>query len=599
MTLAEQLLSIFRGRDGVTAVANASGFAPEHVQATAEMIQAHIDQEQSYGFYVLTEESQCYTTCVDFDNKPETPDPEWKSKAEQVYYLLANIGLSPIVELSQSGNGAHVWLFFSRPVDAWVPRAWWRGVSDRLGIKFKETFPKQDRLAAGGIGNLVRYPLWNQSCFVDVESDWEPVDPEAALANVTKTDDSALRLMAHELGFFEQMKPEASVQHVEGETQSGLPGRVLARLSRPHSLLARRWFGDTSGMGDPSRSALVQAISCELVRTYVPTLEIEQAIRYWCERFGYEKGQRAEWVRTTVAKAYDYVLSRNEEKSRDATTLDRACMEYLDKVENGFDPVLASGIPELDSSIGGASYGEMVVVAARPGHGKSAFALQWLQHAAVRGVRSLIISEEMSRLQLAKRSLLGITEVESNDWSAEVGQVRSDVKAHFKHREPIYIQEDCGTVERAEEVIDQFCSVYGVNLIAVDYLQLLSARNQTRYENVTEVSKRLKKAATRNNCVMLTCCQCSRDVENRKGYVPQNSDLRESGQIEQDADVIVFVQWPLKFDPKYEDADEYRIYVTKRRNGEVKTPMMITEFNPHRQIMGALAFAGVPGKYEF
>lgn len=599
MTIAEQLLNTFRGRDGVTAVGDANGFHPEESQVTAEMLEGHLSQTKCLGFYVLSEESQCYVTCVDFDNKPETPDPEWRSKAEQVYYLLANIGLTPLVEISQSAEGAHVWLCFSKPVDAWVARAWWRGVSDRLGIKFKEVFPKQDRLAKGGIGNLVRFPLWNKSHFADVESDWAEIEPVTALSQVAKTDDAALRLMAHELGFYEQMKPEASVQYVSGETQNGLPGRVLARLSRQHSLLARRWFGDTTGMQDPSRSSLVQSIACELVRTYVPTLEVEQALRYWCDRFGYEKGLRTDWIRVTTAKAYDFVLSRHEEKSREATTLDKACEEYLDRIENGTEVVVASGVPELDGSIGGAGYGEMIVIAARPGHGKSAFALQWLQHAAVRGVRSLILSEEMSRMQLGKRAIQGLTYVEQQDWSAEIGQVRSDVKAHFQYRDPIYIQESCVTVERAEEVIDQFCSVYGVGLVAVDYLQLLRGRNQKRYEDVTEVSSRLTQAAKRNGCVLLACCQCSREVEKRKGYVPQNSDLRESGQIEQDADVIIFVQWPLKFDPQYDDPDEYRIYVTKRRNGEVKNPVMITQFNPHRQVVGALAFAGMPGETEF
>ncbi len=600
MIIAETILSLFRGRADHTAVADANGFHPEKVPVTVDAIQRHLNQEQCIGFYLMTEASQCFCTCVDFDNKPDSPDPAWQSKVEQVYYLLANIGLSPLVERSQSAEGAHVWLFFTKPIDAWITRAWWRGVADKLEIKFKETFPKQDRIDEGKIGNLVRFPLWNKSCFVDVESDWAELDPATALAQVSKTDDGALRLMAHELGFYEHMKPQAAVVAVSGHPEGGLPGRVLARLSRPHSLLSRRWFGDTSGMIDPSRSALVLSIACELVRTYVPTLEIEQAIRHWCESFGYEKGQRPDWVRGTVAKAYDLVLTRGEEKSRDATTLDKSCIAYLDKIEHGHEIVVASGIPELDNSIGGASYGEMVVVAARPGHGKSAFALQWLQHAAVRGVRSLILSEEMAALQLGKRALLGITNVEQPDWSADVQQVREDVSVYFKHREPIYIQENCGTVDRAEEVIDQFCAVYGVTLIAVDYLQLLSSRGQKRYEDVTDVSKRLAQAARRNNCILLACCQCSREVEKRKGYVPQNSDLRESGQIEQDADVIVFVQWPLKFDAQYSDPDEYRIYVTKRRNGEIKSPVMITQFNPHRQVIGALAYAmGNVGEIEF
>lgn len=589
MTLAERILNTFRGRPDKTAVWNGTAFAPADTPITVDSIGKHLAQEKCIGFYLMTEESQCYASCVDFDNKPETPDPEWRHKVEQVYYLIANIGLSPLVEVSQSAEGAHVWLFFSRPTDAWVARAFWRGVGDKLDIKFKEVYPRQDKLKDGGLGNLVRLPLWNKSHFADVESEWSELDPETALAQISKTDEAALRLMAHELGFYERMKPEATIQYV-GETASGVPGRVLARLSKQHSLLTRRWFGDTTGLNDPSRSSLVQSIACELVRTYVPTLEIEQALRHWCDCFGYEKGKRPDWIRTTVAKAYDFALNRQEEKSREATTLQAACEAYLDRVETGYEIAVKSGIPELDHCIGGAEYGEMVVVAARPSHGKSAFALQWLEYAAVRGVKSLILSEEMAAIQLGKRALQSVTMVEQQNWGVQIKDVRSDLSDYFKHRDTIYVQESCGTVARAINVIDTFCSVYGVTLVAVDYLQLLKGTKQNRYEDVTEVSSELKKAAQRNNITILCCCQCSREVEKRKGYVPTSADLRESGQIEQDADKIIFVQWPLKFDPTYNDPEEYRIYVTKNRNGEIKTPVMITKFNPDRQIMGANAY---------
>lgn len=590
MTLAERLLSTFKGRDGVTAIADATGFHPEETSPSIKAMERHLAQEQCIGFYLMTAESQCFVSCVDFDNKPETPDPEWRHKVEQVYYLLANIGLSPLVEVSQSAEGAHVWLFFSRATDAWIARAWWRGVGEKLDIKFKEVFPKQDKLKEGGIGNLVRFPLWNKSRFVDVESEWSEVDAETALSQITKTDEQSLRLMAHELGFYEQLKPEASVYQTT-ESATGVPGRVLARLSHQHSLLTRRWFGDTTGLNDPSRSGLVQSIACELVRTYVPTLEIEQALHHWCDCFGYTKGQRPEWIRNTVAKAYDYVLSRQQEKSREATTLEAACNAFLDKVENGYEVSVKSGVPELDHSIGGAEYGEMVVIAARPSHGKSAFALQWLEYAAVRGARSLILSEEMATMQLGKRSVQTITGVEQQNWGVEIQQVRGDVKAYFQHREPIYVQESCRTVSRAIDVMDTFCATYGVSIVAVDYLQLLKGTKQNRYEDVSEVSNELSQAAKRNNVILLCCVQCSREVEKRKGYVPINADLKESGQIEQDADKIIFVQWPLKFDPTYSDPDEYRIYVTKNRNGEIKSPVMITKFNPERQVIGGLAFA--------
>jgi replicative DNA helicase len=85
---------------------------------------------------------------------------------------------------------------------------------------------------------------------------------------------------------------------------------------------------------------------------------------------------------------------------------------------------------------------------------------------------------------------------------------------------------------------------------------------------------------------MLLMCQLNREIEKRPPYVPKNSDLRESGQIEQDADLILFVQWPVKFDVTYKDESEYRIYITKRRSGAVKTPMILTTFTANRQQIG-------------
>lgn len=594
MVVAEVMLSLFIGRADYTAVEHLadgkSAFHPEPVAPSVEAIERHLSGEKCIGFYLLDSDSKVRCSCADLDSKPERPDPDVRDKAERLYFELVNVGCSPLVEISQSGQGVHVWLFFSEPVDAWLVRAWWRGISERTGIAIPEVYPRQDRLTGKGLGNLVRFPLWNESRFADPENEWADLDPLEAMQGVSKSDAGTLKLLAWELGLNE-LKPESPL--AEPDTGTGLSARVRDRLSKSHTLVSRRWFGDKSGLQDQSRSALLLSIACELVRTFVPTPEIESAVRYWCEQNGYEKGERPNWIQDTVKKAYDFVTVRVESKSRDATTMKEACLGYLERVKAGTPMSIPSGVRSVDDSIEGVGFGEMAIIAARPSHGKSAFGLQWLDSASANNMPCLIISEEMSEIELGRRGLLYVSNIEELDWSDSIDTVRGQIVQHYNSRASVYVVSNCSTIDRAEEVIDQFCSIYGVGLVAVDYLQLLGGRGQKRYDDVTEVSRKLKQAASRNHCAMLVMCQLNREIEKRDGFVPKNSDLRESGQIEQDADLIMFVQWPIKFDPRYKDPDEYRIYITKNRNGAIKQPVILTRFNPNRQIIG-----GTVSKFE-
>lgn len=312
--LATQLLSFFRGRNDYVAVPNGTGFKPEHLP-TGSLLPSRLEAEhfsgnRCLGFYVSDPGSRCLTSCADFDNKPDNPDPEWKDKTEATALCLQNLGLSPIVELSQSGSGAHVWLFFTEPVDAAVVRGFWAVISKKAGVVFKEIFPKQDMLDGKKLGNLVRYPLWNKSCFVDVENDWAPIDPHVALADVRKTSAAELRELAAKLG--EPIGAAGPKPGASGSTNSAEPGlspRVQSLLSK-QGKLCRRWNGDTTGLTDKSRSGVVESIASKLVAAYIPTAEIEAAIRYWCQKNGYEKGLRDDWINRTVGHAYAFLQSK-------------------------------------------------------------------------------------------------------------------------------------------------------------------------------------------------------------------------------------------------------------------------------------------------
>lgn len=588
MNLPELILKRFRGRDGVLAAGMGQGFEPMalHNGSALECVQQHLGGERCYGFYLLDSESRCWCSCVDFDNKPDRPNPKWKEHAEQLYAALTRCGLAPLVELSQSGSGCHLWLFFNEPTPAWIPRAWWRALAHKLGADLPEVYPRQDVLTGKGFGNLVRFPLWNVSAFVDVENDWLPEDPEETLKTVRSTSATDLKLLAFQLGFGDlQPDPRPSVVTI-AEIGELLPLRVQKLVEHKGTFLNRRWAGDTAGMKDASQSALAMSIAVELVRQYVPTPEIASAVRWWCRQNGSAKGDRDDWVALTVSKAYDFIVTRAEQKSLDAVTFQAACHQYLDLIECHAEKPLGSGVEELDASIDGVSPGEVCVIAARPGHGKSAFAFQWMDSAAATGIAGLVISEEMSAAEIGKRRLLSISTVPHEQWvPASVARLRAEVDAHHALAAPIYVVENCNTIDRAEEVIDQFCAVHGVGFVAVDYLQLLGGRSGERYEVVTEISRRMKQVTRRNNCRTLLLSQLNREVEKRTDNEPKLSDLRESGGIEQDADLILFLQWPCKFDANADESD-YRIYAAKRRNGPIRKSKIETQFDPYRQRFG-------------
>ena len=290
-------------------------------------------------------------------------------------------------------------------------------------------------------------------------------------------------------------------------------------------------------------------------------------------------------------KNYDAIVEDDIDSKRIKTswTMESACRDYISSMGTQA-PCVPSGISELDGSIEGVAPGELCIIAARPSHGKTALGLWWLDQAALSGKACLFVSEEMSKRELAKRSLLTISSVGQDDWNGREKDLENAIRDHYLPRAPTYGVESCQSIANVERIVGEHCTTRNVGIVAVDYIQLLSAGGSDRYQDVSEVSMSLKRMAMRHKVPILVMCQLNREIEKRPDHRPLLSDLRESGQIEQDADVILFPQWPYRWDSRAPN-QEYIIWCAKRRNGPIKEPQVITSFDPYRQSFGTANMA--------
>lgn len=251
-------------------------------------------------------------------------------------------------------------------------------------------------------------------------------------------------------------------------------------------------------------------------------------------------------------------------------------IEALSKREDGIRGV-PSGFPMLDTLLSGFHPSDLVIIAARPSMGKTSLALDIARNAAVRhNVPVGIFSLEMSSEQLIDRMLAAESFV--NSWSLRTGQVKS--KEDFSRirdaleslsKAPIFIDDKPGNnILGMRAVARRLKREHGVKLLIVDYLQLM-APTSTRasdslVQQVTEISRSLKSLARELEVPVIALSQLSRDVEKRGGK-PRLSDLRDSGSIEQDADVVMFIH---RDDKRNENSDRpniAEILIEKHRNG--------------------------------
>ena len=240
-----------------------------------------------------------------------------------------------------------------------------------------------------------------------------------------------------------------------------------------------------------------------------------------------------------------------------------------------------SGFTDLDAKTSGFQKGDMVLIAARPSMGKTTFALNIAENAALREGKSVVIfSLEMPKEQLAYKLLCSEANVDmlklrtgnldDKDWENIARATGPLSKAK------IYIDDTAGvTVMEMRSKCRRLKMEYGIDLILIDYLQLMSgASSENRQQEVSEISRSIKALAKEMECPVIALSQLSRAPEQRADHRPMLSDLRESGSIEQDADLVMFLYRDEYYNKETEDKNMAECIVAKHRNGPVGTVKM-------------------------
>jgi len=228
-----------------------------------------------------------------------------------------------------------------------------------------------------------------------------------------------------------------------------------------------------------------------------------------------------------------------------------------------------TGFKTLDQKLSGLQDSNLIILAARPSVGKSSMASNIAQHAAVvHKIPVGIFSLEMSREQLVDRMLSAQADVDA--WRITTGSLEEEDFVRIGEamgelaEAPIFIDDTPGlNILEMRTKARRLQLEHGVRLFVVDYLQLLHGRGlENRVQEVSEISQALKNMARELKVPVLACAQLSRAIEQRTSRIPQLSDLRESGSIEQEADVVMFLYRP---DP--ENRSEVKLLIAKHRNG--------------------------------
>ena len=301
---------------------------------------------------------------------------------------------------------------------------------------------------------------------------------------------------------------------------------------------------------------------------------------------GYDGSAKVEYVlENAEKKIFDISQERTTNDFQPINQVISEALSMLEKLYEEKNDVtgLTTGFRDLNKKINGLQRSDLLLIAARPAMGKTAFALNLVQNAALKGDASVaVFSLEMSKEQLVQRMIASQSTVElkkiktgtlaDNDWPriTDGMAILSGAKIHIDDTPGIKISELRSKCRKLK--IEK-----GLDLVLIDYLQLMEGegQNESRQQEIAKISRSLKILAKELDCPVVALSQLSRAPEQRADHRPMLSDLRESGSIEQDADIVMFLYRDEYYNPDTEKKNIGEVIVAKNRHGETGTVELV------------------------
>ena len=330
------------------------------------------------------------------------------------------------------------------------------------------------------------------------------------------------------------------------------------------------------------------AVSSAGVKTYIETIQDKYQLRRLIET--------ADEIRETAmesADSLDDILSQSESAVMDVTRRTRgtdflSSREIVDRVLEQLKELrntsgitgIKTGYTDLDRMTNGFQRGDLIILAARPAMGKSALALNLAVQAARRNPGAVaVFSLEMPADSIMKRMLSSESRVQSGklrDGRLSNDEMNRLFEAGNGLAESLIYLDDTGSI-KVNQIFSKCRKLKSeqesLSMIVIDYLQLITgSRSDSRQQEVSEISRSLKILAKEMDCPVIALSQLSRKVEDRTGHEPQLSDLRESGSIEQDADIVMFLYRENYYDKDKEAQEQIEVVdlsLAKHRNGAI------------------------------
>ena len=326
------------------------------------------------------------------------------------------------------------------------------------------------------------------------------------------------------------------------------------------------------------------------VERYIKIVEEKSTLRTLIKtandiiNFGYDPTQDAEDIMDNAEKKIFNIMQKKNQSGY--SSIKDILMDSITELEDLYNRKQhVTGVPtgfiDLDKMTAGLHNSDLVLVAARPAMDKSAFALNIATNAALAaGTGVAIFSLEMSKEQMANRILGSVAQVDGN--SIRTGRIAEDdwVKLATAlgplSEAPIYIDDTPGiTITEIRTKCRKLKMEKDIGLVVIDYIQLIqgsgSRKSGNREQEIAEISRSLKILAKELNVPVIALSQLSRAVESRPDHRPMLSDLRESGSIEQDADIVMFLYRDDYYNPDSEEKDISEVIIAKHRAGSTGT----------------------------